>query len=398
MKWGMLIRLVLVSLVASGCIESLPETMEVEWSKTYGERCMGYSFEEVDDGYIIGGVSYGDNVDGLLMKIDEKGEELWKKTYTYPGEDLVFSVHATGDGYMIFEVREPADEESRYEIWMIKTDKMGEPIWEKPLEIGEEYTVASTLQTADGYMAVGYEYRYPGESNIALLGTDTEGENLSEIRLAIEGNDMGRVAKEIADGYVIGAILVTETESSPLWDILFIKIDREGTVEWSHSYDYSDNDWLVDIHPVADGYLLLGYTSMKEDQYLDYGGDYLLIKTDENGKELWTQTYGHNSIEPPATYIEEYMDDQAFSLIVTKERYVISGYAFTKEDGNPALFLVMTDTKGEKVSDLLYETDKYVIGGPMIWTGKNELLLLANAKESKTAENSEILLIKVNLD
>jgi len=389
MKWGKIIVLSLLSLIFSACISLGSEKFEMKLSRTYGEEKnnLAYSFQTVPDGYILAGTSFNESYDILLIKIDKDGNEIWRKTFGTPENDLAFSIHIIDGGYMIFGIT--GLDTRNYIIWIIKTDENGEKLWDKTLEIEENFNIGSIQQTSDGYIIVGPVQSSRGdESDTMIRKLDKDGNEVYKKILDIDGYDMGKSVKETYDGYIIAGSIFTDTDRNGL----LIKINRDGEVEWSKIYNYSDRDWLQDVQIISDGYILLGYTSKKEEEYLDYGGDYMLIKTDKNGEEIWMKTYGHNISEAPTKHIENYMEDYASSVLEMHNGYVISGYTFINEEGTPTIFLVKTDKDGKELCDQLYGTEGSSFGGPMIKTGKNEFVLLANTWDP---ENSDIWLMKI---
>ncbi|MFN2262256.1 MAG: hypothetical protein ABR595_09360, partial [Psychroflexus sp.] len=83
-------------------------------------------------------------------------------------------------------------------------------------------------------------------------------------------------------------------------DIYIMKMSRDGEVEWVKNIGGSQGDVGYDILQTADGgYLLSGYTystdgnfeEIKQSPYLDL----FLIKTDSEGKILWTHIFNDDS-------------------------------------------------------------------------------------------------------
>jgi len=111
------------------------------WQRTYG----GISYDRasdivmVEDGYLLLGStsSYGNgNYDALLIKIDQKGKEIWRKTYgDFFNEYAEHFVKAEDDNY-IFKMRKQYCDDNNmqdctYGDWYIKVDKDGNRIREK---------------------------------------------------------------------------------------------------------------------------------------------------------------------------------------------------------------------------------------------------------------------------
>ena len=380
-------------LIVSGCINSAPTKFEMGWSMRYGENKndIAYSVYQDSGGYILSGSSnsFSNDYDVFLIRTDKDGKELWKKTFKNKGDDVAFSAFPVSDGYILFILT--SEDEKKYTMEIMKINEKGDQIWKKSLENEENFHISAVDKISEGFILLGsVQGDKTDQNNIVLIKIDEDGNEIWKRSLEIRGYNLGRSIKEAPDGYVIAGTSFTSEKQ----DALFIKTDRDGKMEWYKKYDYSDKDWLQDLLIVSDGYILLGYTFKKEEGYLDYGGDYMLIKTDKNGKELWMKTYGHNIRQSPEKHIERYMEDYPFSIIETGKGYVISGYTFIKEDGKPSIYLVKTDKDGNKAFDQLYGTEESCFGGPMIKTGEDSFILLTNTWNLK---NTDIILMKIAL-
>ena len=71
--------------------------------------------------------------------------------------------------------------------------------------------------------------------------------------------------------------------------VYLIKTFDDGNVQWEKTYGGTENDSAYCIEKAADGgYIISGSTASSGNG----GSDVLLLKIDQNGDELWSQTYG----------------------------------------------------------------------------------------------------------
>jgi len=163
------------------------------WNKTFEGATFGDSpdYDKVklpiqqteDGGYVI--ACHGNNA-SLLLKTDDKGNELWQKIFTQPGPlmDFAYSVQETSDGGYIVagvEIKEERDSNNNVkEYWygaLIRTDPSGNVVWNKTYDMYEDSNdkkwtdIESALQTEDG----GYILAGTADDRLWITKTDSSG-------------------------------------------------------------------------------------------------------------------------------------------------------------------------------------------------------------------------------
>jgi len=101
-------------------------------------------------------------------------------------------------------------------------------------------------------------------------------------------NESGRKMLETENGVLIlGHTFSNEDTHS---DVYLISTDLLGNSNWERSYGGAGWDYGMDICPASDnsGYIIAGYTSSQGNGDLDF----LLIKVDLAGNEVWSNTFG----------------------------------------------------------------------------------------------------------
>ena len=153
---------------------------EMLWEKSFsGGYNDGGSYVQITDdgGYIITGVTTPSKLliyDVLLIKTDDEGELLWRKTFGGKYDDWGFDVQQTYDGgYIIIgETRTLFGRDAL----LIKTNSDGEELWIKNYDerLGDE-TASSGQQTIDGgFILIGH--RFNGlDTDVLLIKTDSNG-------------------------------------------------------------------------------------------------------------------------------------------------------------------------------------------------------------------------------
>ena len=210
----------------------------MEWYKTIGgpDRDQAYCIEQTSDsGFIILGstFSYGNGYrDIYLIKTDENGETLFTKTYGGSNTDNAYSVKQTNDGgYIIAGETISFDQGQFYNIYLVKTDSVGDTLWTKRYGgEGSTWEVAkSIVQTNDGdYMITGLTESLGGPNgNVLVMKVSATGDLLWMQAYGGSGTDWGKSIQQTNDG---GFIIAGHTSSySSSSDVYLIKLNDLGT-------------------------------------------------------------------------------------------------------------------------------------------------------------------------
>ncbi|WP_455392201.1 Ig-like domain-containing protein [[Eubacterium] cellulosolvens] len=258
----------------------------MQWSRMFG----GNDFEDprevhqtADGGFIIVGYTRSNSwgwSDVYLIKTDDEGNEEWSKRYGGNESDYASSVVQTSDGgYLI-----GADTESYgaggYDIWLIKTDDVGNMVWNKTFGGSESDFWGYTRKTSDeGYIIIGTTESYGDVTDdVWLIKTDSKGKEQWNRTYGGSWHDTGSSVQEMElGGYIIGA--KTQSFSADEGDIWLIKTDPAGYMIWNNTYDYGTYDVCSVVQQTTDrGFMILGTES-----YADSDDNIWLLKTDFEG-------------------------------------------------------------------------------------------------------------------
>ncbi len=312
------------------------------WQKTIGGAGFDFIYsilETTDDGIVMVGLtsSYGaGNNDVYLMKIDSVGNLVWEKTFGGTGSDIGISIALTFDGGFILSGFTNSFSGNN-DVYLIKTDSIGNLLWEQTLGDENSNTAYSVCITPDdGFVTVGssliktdslgiliWEKPISGSvvKNSSVNGLIIIGESF--IKTDINGNVIwekpisGVDVKETFDGgYVIlGRI---DTLNSDL-DTYLIKTDSSGNIIWEKEYSWLGTNYGNWISQTSDGgYIVTGSASSIDEASIDL----YLLKVDSIGNYVRTSIPGATIISP--------VTDASFE---TSEGITFEGSAYDEEDG-----------------------------------------------------------------
>jgi len=121
----------------------LDENLKVEWEKNYGTKGEDHlrTLALTSTGYLIGGESAAkEGTDIDLISLNERGEELWRKTYSIGGRDILKGmnvIHSADDkttsGILLggYTQSDGRSEENDEKFWMLYTEQQGNESWRK---------------------------------------------------------------------------------------------------------------------------------------------------------------------------------------------------------------------------------------------------------------------------
>jgi hypothetical protein len=132
-------------------------------------------------------------------------------------------------------------------------------------------------------------------------------------------------------GYIIAG--ATQSFGSGNWDFYLVKTDADGNELWSRTYGGYALDFAYYAQQTDDdGYMVAGYTT----SYGAGAGDFYLVKTDSEGNTLWTNTYGGSE------------NDYCYSARQTADGgYILGGCTFSYGMGSNDYYLIKTDHGGD---------------------------------------------------
>jgi hypothetical protein len=260
--------------------------------------------------------------------------EQWSQTFGASDHDQGNSVAQTSDGGYIIAGQTYSYGAGLNDVYLIKTDSSGNEEWYQTFGGTEQDYGKSVAQTSDGgYIIGGYTYSFASYCDFYLIKTDANGNEEWSQTFGGFGANFGYSVAVCSDG---GYVIVGDTSShgAGSYDAWLIKTDADGIQEWSQTFGTSNDDYGRSVAQTSDGgYVITGYTF----SYGDGSANAWLIKTDASGNEEWNEIFGGVS------------GDYGNSVAQTSDGgYVIAGDSYSF-GGTGEVYLVKTDASGNEV-------------------------------------------------
>jgi hypothetical protein len=323
-----------------------------KWTKTFGgdNDDAGYSVAQTTDGgYIITGFTKSlpfasaGGADVYLIKTNSDGNCLWMRTFGGSGDDVGNSVIQTIDGDYMITGYTKSYGAGCSDIYLIKTDSLGDTLWTKTFGGNKEDIGYSVEQATDGgYIITGSTKSYgAGGMDVYLIKINSAGNTLWTKTFGGIANDAGHSVVQTNDGGYAVAGWITFYGGN-YEQVYFIKTDSLGDSLWTKNFGGTNNDAGYSVAQTTDGgYIITGWTTsydaVREDVYL--------IKTDSVGDSLWTKTFGG----------EKYDGGQSVAQ-TTDGGYIIAGYTNSFTTDNYDVWLIKTTGSGNKQWDKIFGT------------------------------------------
>ena len=283
-------------------------------------------------------------------------DTLWTKTFGGDMPDYAISVQQTLDGGFITLCKTSSFGSGYTDIMIIKTDENGNEQWQQTFGGSETEYAGDIKQTTDGgYIIVGTTESYGSDYNkIWLIKTDEYG---NELWSQLYGNfdNRGKSVVQTSDGGYIIAGSTWITGNNNYFDALLIKTDENGNEEWSQTYGNSLWDEALYINQNEDNeYLICGLQGETQGWF---------FKTDNLGNMIWSQSFSFYEY----TFIVQFIEtaDQGYILIgntysAENDIWVIK----TDESGNEEWSHIIEGSENDSSTSICEAaTDGYIITG-----------------------------------
>jgi hypothetical protein len=333
----------------------MDENGELDWQKSFGGNGSDFlqSIKVTrDGGFILAGISNSTNIidpdnsrndkkdvcrgsdDFWIIKLDAKGNEQWQKTIGGSDQEKLQSIFQTKDGGYILggsssssipNENEMGEKSSitfgNLDYWIVKLNVNGEIEWQKSfggIYIDELRTIEQTIDK--GYI-IGGNSNSPisgnktednkGIGDYWILKIDEKGEILWQKTIGGDNDDELSTIHQTIDGnYIVGGNSNSDSSNKKSkgnesgTDFWVLKLDNKGDIIWQETYNIGKVDVLNSVIENPDRSFLLGGFAQSETNESNQSikskvqkdkkeiNDYVALKINENGEEIWRKSVG----------------------------------------------------------------------------------------------------------
>jgi gliding motility-associated-like protein len=280
------------------------------------------------------------------------------------------------------------------DIWVIKTDSVGNKLWDRVFGGDKEDKIWSVLPMSNG------DYLLGGSSSSEISGNKTSPnigqEDFWLIRMTAEGQKVWEktiggteqdhlfVVRAFEDGNFLLAGYTNSgisgdkiTDSLGVYDAWVMKMDIQGNILWQQLFGGSKQDNIYDAIPTSDGGFLLGGASASnisptKSQNCRGMTDYWVIKIDEDGNQEWDARYGGNNVDQ----LEEILQLKDGNFLLTGASLSNASYDhYAPGRGGFDYWVIKIDKTGKQIWDKTYGGSKFDGPNKVIETPTGTILI-----------------------
>jgi len=238
------------------------------WNKTYGGTSDDRANPVVqtgDGGYALAGstLSFGaGGRDAYLVKTDSLGNMEWNLTYGGPSDDYAYSLVQSSDGEYALAGETWSFGAGAGDFWLVKTDSAGTMQWNKTYGGTNIESAESVVQTSDGGYALAgntWSFGAGGPTDFWLVKTDALGNMMWNKTYGAANQEVVYSLVQSEDG---GYALAGYTVSYGDRNYWLVKTDPAGTMLWNKTYGGTGIEEAHSVVQSGDGeYAVAGWTT-----------------------------------------------------------------------------------------------------------------------------------------
>ena len=309
---------------------------------------------------------------------------LWEATLGGSQSDGASAITVTPDGGYVVLGNTGSQGAGAGDMWLVKLDAEGNNLWGKTWGGTELDVGTAVVSLDDGTFAFAGYTKSNGALSVdgSLVRMDGDGNVIWEQTYGGTGSEEPFAVALVPGGGFALAGVISPTNASGDWDFWLVRTDSEGNKLWERTYGTAGEDWpCLGVVALPDGgFALAGGTKSKGAG----GGDFWLLRTDDEGNLLWDKTYGGAS------------KDYAYDVVLLPDGgFALGGITDSKGAGGRDFWLVRTDSEGNMMWDATYGGSSSDSGNDLVALSDGGFAMIGSTK-SFGAGSSDALLVRTD--
>ncbi len=275
-----------------------------------------------DGGYVFGGgIQYSSSSvnkgDGLLVKYDANGDTGFVKALGDTTWDTIYdSFQLSDSGYILAGIKRIYSPNSNYNFWIVKTDSIGNIIWERTLGTTDDERAYCVIENSShqivvsGWQGVTGGSYYPYWAVYDLQGTLILTKSLNYNPFY----DGAIIYNYYSDEYIFIGYLDSIINNNDAVNSMFIaRMDSNFIFKWMTVFNAPENKYIYIAKRISDyGIVLVGF---KEDSTTNFPIGWI-AKIDSSGNKLWEHFYTHGNNTNTYNYFSDFQETFDHGFIV----------------------------------------------------------------------------------
>ncbi|MGB5506013.1 MAG: hypothetical protein WBM70_04910 [Sulfurovum sp.] len=325
------------------------EVYHAVWKKTYGgdegDIAHGIVALENGDSVLVGTCkSFGaKRTDICVSRMNDKGEMSWRLLLGGEKEDDGKAIIRTADGnLMVLGSSKSYAKNYDRDLYVAKISLEGNVIWDQSFG-GDRIEFAGGIAETDdgGALVVGNTTSYGrGYKDIYIAKLNKNGKMISSFIVGGNKEDSAQALTRTKDGNMVLVGYREKTGRAGNTDFFVLKMDQNGKKIWSQTYGGDQADRLNGVVATEDGGIVATGSTYS---YNSENSDMSIMKLSSDGQMLWHKIYGFKYYE------------YGNAVATTPDGGVmIAGGTNTLGKGDHSAYMIALDNSGKAVWSHVY--------------------------------------------
>ena len=292
-----------------GLVARLDERGNLLWFRTLGGTGTDrlYGVVETESGLVVAGHrqnSREDKSDFWVMLLDRtRGFVIWEKSFGGPGLERASDLVARPDGGVVVAGFTTSQAQGGRDAWVLSVDRNGALEWQRTFGgAGDEEAYDVALSSRGRIYLSGYtNSTVHGNFSVWAAGLLPNGQTLWDVSYDVGRYSVGTSLTMLADGG-LAVVGLTQDRAGEQENAMMLRLDAKGRALWHRSVGglKRDSAWGVLAHP--DG----GFSTLVAAQSVGMGSsDARVYRYDRFGRKTGEYGYGYTSWDKPTSIAQD---------------------------------------------------------------------------------------------